>query len=132
MRTTNRRRSCLKTRTSERGFTLIEIMVALAIVAGVIVILLDQRLKATQDALRIRDQRLGWTLAAWKMSAIELDDTLLAGPNESDAGTFEEYSSDYSGFVWEYEAAREKIYPDGENNPEGKTREVFRVLLKVR
>src|SRR5688572_4771621 len=79
-------------RHSERGFTLVEIMIALAVVAVVTLVILDQRVRAVQDAQKIKDQRLGWTLAAWKMSALELDDALLGGQDKNDAGTFEEYA----------------------------------------
>lgn len=117
---------------SRSGFTLIEIMIALAIVSVVSLVLLDQRVRVVQDAQKIRDQRLAWTLAAWKMSALELDEELLAGMDKTDAGTFEDYSEDYVGYVWEYEAKREKLPTNDETDPYDLGREVFRIELRVR
>src|SRR5262245_37505220 len=119
--------------TGTRGFTLVELMIALAIVGGVMVVLLDQRIQAVQDAQRIRDQRLGWTLAAWKMSALELDDSLLSGPDKAtDAGTFEEYSPDYAGYVWSYDAERVQLKTNDDQTPDDMAKEVFKVVLTVR
>src|SRR5688572_22246674 len=117
---------------SQRGFTLVEIMIALFIVSVVTLVLLYQRVRAVQDAQKIKDQRLGWTLAAWKMSALELDDALLGGQDKIDAGTFEEYAEDYVGYTWEFEAKREQLATNDETDVADQPKEVFRILLKIR
>ena len=124
----------MKAKRRNAGFTLVEIMVALAIIGLVTVVLLDRRLKAVQDAQKIKDQRLAWTLAAWKMSALELDDKLLMADaaGQSDAGTFEDYAPEYAGYTWEYEAKKEEIKAYDEKEIVEKPRELWRVTLRVK
>ncbi len=109
-------------------------MVALAIIGLVAVVLLDRRVKAVQDAQKIKDQRLGWTLAAWKMSDLELDDELLKteAAAVADAGTFEDYADEYASYTWEYEAKREEVKAYEETEVVEKPREVLRVTLRVK
>lgn len=114
------------------GFTLVEVIFALAILGLVAVVLLDRRIEVVRDAGHTRDQRLSWTLAAWKMGEIERDTKLFEGNGESDSGGFEELSADYAGFAWEYEAKREEVKTNDPENPEEKPKEVMRVRLKVR
>ena len=126
-------RSKPRLRRSSSGFTLVEIMIAMAIIGVVAVVLLDRRVKAVQDATKTKDQRLAWTLAAWKMSALELDDKLLMSQaSTSDAGTFEDYAEDYVGYTWEYEAKREEVKVYDEREIVEKPREVWRVRLIVK
>jgi type II secretion system protein I len=120
-------------RRRDAGFTLVEIMIALAIIGLVAIVLLDRRVECVRAAQKIRDQRLAWTLAAWKMSAIELDDELFRGDRDSsDAGKFQDYAEDYAGYAWEYDAKREEIKTNDEKDPEDKPRTVYRVTLRVR
>ncbi len=116
------------------GFTLVEIMIAIAIIALVTVVLLDRRTRAVQEASKIKDQRLAWTLAAWKMSSLELDEKLLTSDAmlQTDAGTFDEYAADYNGYTWEYEAKREEIKVYDELEVVEKPRELIRVTLRVK
>ncbi|MBI2932516.1 MAG: prepilin-type N-terminal cleavage/methylation domain-containing protein [Planctomycetes bacterium] len=115
-----------------RGFTLVEVVVALAILGLVAVVLLNQRVEVVRDAAKTRDQRLAWSLAAWKMGEIERETEIFMGEDSADSGTFEDYAPEYQGFVWEYEATREEVPTNDPENPDEKPKEIFIVKLKVR
>jgi type II secretion system protein I len=131
----------LKTRASRRraagGFTLIEVMIALAIVAVTAVVLLDQRIAIVQDAGRARDKRLCWVLASQKLAELELDKTLWTGLGSGNNGDFSEVDPEYAAFTWEYQIAREPIDTSDQNQApnsgdEQKKRELFRLTLTIR
>ncbi len=114
------------------GFTLVEVVVALAIIALVAVVLLDKRVEVVRDAAKTRDQRMAWTLAAWKMGEIERDERLFGTSGEVNAGTFEDLSPEYMDFGWDYDARREEVPTNDPADAEEKPKEIFRVVLKVR
>jgi prepilin-type N-terminal cleavage/methylation domain-containing protein len=130
----------LKTRASKRragGFTLVEVMIALAIVAVTAVVLLDQRLAIVQDAGRARDKRICWVLASQKLAELELDKSLWTGIGGGNNGDFSEVDPDYGVFTWEYQIVREPIDtsdPTAAQNQgdDPKKRELFRLTLTVR
>jgi prepilin-type N-terminal cleavage/methylation domain-containing protein len=122
--------SSSKTR-ANRGFTLAEVIIALAILGVVAIIILDQRIQVVRDADDTRDRRVGWTLAAWKMGEIERDMKLFEGNGEGDSGGFEDLATDYTDYAWSYEAAREDVPTNDPDNPDEKPKQIFRVKLKV-
>lgn len=122
-----------RARKDDGGFTLVEILLALAILGLVTVVLLDKRVQAVRDAQKIKDGRLAWTLAAWKLSELEMDrELLMSAFGKTDAGTFEELSPDYAGYVWDLEMEREKLETNDPEDPAEAPREVWRVKLAVR
>lgn len=127
---------CLKTRETS-GFTLIEVMIAMAIIALTAVVLLDQRMLIVRDAGRARDMRTVWILASQKMAELELDKTLWEGQGSQSNGDFGDLNPDYAPFQWEYQIVRESVEiadplapPEARNNQ--KKRELYRLTLTVR
>lgn len=123
-----------------RGFTLVEVMIALAIIGITAVVLLDQRLQVVRDAARARDLRSAWVLAAQKMAELELDKTLWAGPPSQSNGDFAEVDFDpasgrprYGDYLWEYVIVREPIEVSDPNNAQQdkKPVEILRLTLRV-
>jgi prepilin-type N-terminal cleavage/methylation domain-containing protein len=121
-------------RRSDSGFTLVEVMIALAIIGITAVILLDQRLQVVRDAGRARDLRTAWVLTAQKMAELELDPTLWTGASTQSNGDFSEVNPDYNTFYWDYQIVREPIDLSDPNDPksEKKPRELMRLTLVVR
>jgi len=108
------------------GFTLIEVLVAILIVAVVSMVLLYRRIDVVRDAARVRDQRVAWTLAAFKMGDLSRDPAAIA---DSDSGDFSEDAPDQAGFRWSYEAEVEPVPLD--EGPGETPRSVRRVRLKI-
>jgi len=132
-----KRMDCLKTRETS-GFTLVEVMIAMAIIALTAVVLLDQRMAIVRDAGRARDMRTVWILASQKMAELELDKTLWTGLGSQSNGDFGDVNPDYTPIQWEYQIVRESVeIPDptasaAENANDKKKRELYRLTLTVR
>lgn len=127
----------MKTRARKDGFTLIEVLIAMAIVGITAVVLLDQRMQIVQDAGRARDMRTCWILASQKMAELELDKTLWVGLGSSSNGDFGDVDPDYGLFTWEYQILREEIETRAQTDAtapkdENKKRELFRLTMTVR
>jgi len=124
----------IRRRRGQGGFTLVEVMIALAIIGITAVVLLDQRLQVVRDAGRARDLRTAWILAAQKMAELELDVTLWTGASTQSNGDFSEVNPDYATFYWDYQIVREPIDLSDPNDPksEKKPRELMRLTLVVR
>lgn len=118
------------------GFTLVEVMIALAIVALTSVVLLDRRVEVVRDAGRSRDLRTGWMLASQKIAELELDDSLWAGPGGQSHGDFADLDPEYRRFQWEYLIQREPIDCSEPGAEAGaglvKPRELMKLTLVVR
>src|SRR6185503_19791692 len=108
------------------GFTLIEVLVAILIVAVVAMVLLYRRIDVVQDAARVRDERVAWTLAALKLGHLSRDPPVIL---DSDSGEFSVDSPDQGGFRWSYESVLEPVPLD--EGPEQTPRTVRRVKLKI-
>lgn len=121
-------------RRGDGGFTLVEVMIALAIIGVTAVVLLDQRLQVVRDAARARDLRTAWILTSQKMAELELDPTLWTGTQTQSNGDFSEVDPAYASFTWEYQIVREPIDLTDPNDPkaEKKPRELLRLTLMVR
>lgn len=129
----------MKTRANKRrrdgGFTLVEVLIAMAIIGVTAVVLLDQRIGIVQDAGRARDKRTSWVLAAQKMAELELDPTLWTGLGSQNNGDFSEVDPELAVFWWEYVIQRILIDTSNPADPkveDPKKREVFRLTLTVR
>jgi prepilin-type N-terminal cleavage/methylation domain-containing protein len=127
------------TRGRSGGFTLVEVMIALAIVALTAVILLDRRLEVVRDAGRSRDLRTAWMLASEKVASLELDPSLWNGPGGQSHGDFGEIDPEYARFRWDYLLQRELIEVEdpaalGGQAPAApaRSRELMRLTFAVR
>jgi len=82
--------SCLKTkgprRAGQAGFTLVEVMIAMAIIGVTAVVLLQQRIEIVRDAARARDLRTAWILTSQKLAELELDPTMWTGAGMQSQG----------------------------------------------
>lgn len=124
----------MKTRArSDAGFTLVEVVIALAILALTAIVLLDRRIEVVRDAGRSRDVRTAWVLATQKMGELELDKALWEGQGGQSSGDFAELGDAYARFTWEYLVVRvpvETVDPLTMTTPQ-KPKEIFRLGLKV-
>ncbi len=118
-------------RPREGGFTLAEVMVALAIVALTTVMLLSQRVDLIREARHTRDVRTAWVLAAQKTADLELDPRLWRGDGTSGGGDFGEMNPEFRDFNWEYAIVREEVPTNDPNEPSEKPKEIFRLVLVV-
>lgn len=133
-RTTPIRNPKSRIRSGEGGFTLVEVMIALAIIGVTAVVLLDQRLQVVRDAARARDLRTAWILTSQKMAELELDATLWMGQQSQSNGDFSELDPAYAPFTWDYQIVREPIDLSDPKDPksEKKPKELLRLTLSVR
>lgn len=125
------RTSCSRIRGTRAGFTLVEVVIALAIVALVVVTLLVRRVEIVRDAARVRDRRVAWVLASWKMGQLATDTQLHASTGKTDSGGFEELSDDYGDYRWEYQGAPEDVQVDPAPGSTEKPKQIFRIKLTV-
>lgn len=121
----------MRTKGRSAGFTLVEVMVALLIVALTAVLLLDRRVQVVRDAGRARDLRTAWLLAAQKMAELELDPAVWTGTGGSAGGDFSELGADGARFQWESLVVRQPIETNDPLDPRQKPKEVFRLTLRV-
>jgi prepilin-type N-terminal cleavage/methylation domain-containing protein len=128
------RHSRFAIRDSSSGFTLVEVMIAMAIIAMTAVVLLDQRLEVVRDAARARDLRTSWVLASQKLAELELDRTLWTGVGSQSNGDFAETDAEYASYLWEYQIVRVPIEITDPKDPKSdqKPRELLRLTLGVR
>jgi type II secretion system protein I len=111
-----------------RGFTLLEVLIALAIIGIVVILLLGRRAEILDEAAIIRDYKIAWHLAAQKMSQIELDKELFKREGTyQQSGEFE----GYEGFSFTYEVTKEEVEIGTPGEPGYKPREIYRVTLTV-
>lgn len=127
---------CLKTRArrAESGFTLVEVMIAMAIIGVTAVVLLQQRIEVVRDAARARDMRTAWILTSQKLAELELDNTLWTGAGMQSNGDFSDVDPDYAAYHWDYQIVREPIDLSDPKDPksEKKPRDLLRLTLVVR
>jgi prepilin-type N-terminal cleavage/methylation domain-containing protein len=119
---------------SQGGFTLVEVMIALAIIGITAVVLLEQRLEVVRDAGRARDLRTLWILASQKLAELELDKTLWTGQGFQSNGDFAEADSDYREYYWDYQIVRVQVDISDPKDPKSdkKPRDLLRLTLGVR
>ncbi|MDP6957597.1 MAG: prepilin-type N-terminal cleavage/methylation domain-containing protein [Planctomycetota bacterium] len=114
---------------NERGMTLLEVMMALAVFALAAAILLPMPRQYLADTGHARDQRIAWTLAAQKMSEIELDASIFRGQGDGSSGDFEEEG--HPSFLYEWTAERIEVDTVEEGDLETQPKEIFQVRLIV-
>ncbi len=104
---------------SNKGFTLLEVMVALAIIATALVTLLGTHLMSLNLAQRNKEQTISALLARQKM------EELFTVPFDSLASDSGDFGSDYPHYEWELNVEKGDIenlkkvkilikYPDGQ------------------
>ena len=118
-------------RDNRGGFTLIEVVVALGIVALAIVPLLIKNGENIQSADDTRTARHAWVLLAQKMAELEIDDTIFVDDGGTDAGDFGELDPIYEGYGWEYEITLDDVPTNDAENPEEEPTQIYRLVLTV-
>ena len=118
------------------GFTLVEVMIALAILGTTAVVLLERRTEIVRDAARSKDRRALYVLASRKLAELELDRRLWAASGGTASGDFGEDDADHAGFLWEAQVVRQPMdltEPGTAPDLAARPKEVFRltVLLKA-
>jgi general secretion pathway protein I len=86
-----------------RGFTLLEVMAAVAIMAAALTVLLVERNVAVRRTARTNDRRVAVRLAEEKIHEI------LLGMEEGNGGSFESFPA----FRWSAEESMESVEKDG-------------------
>jgi prepilin-type N-terminal cleavage/methylation domain-containing protein len=116
------------------GFTLIEVMVALGVLALAIVPLLIEKGAVIRDTEDTRRRRHAWVLLSQKMAELEMDQTLLEQESTSGQGRFgdsTEYDAVYAEYEYAYESAQEIVtIPNPEGGDETQ-KEILRLTLTV-
>lgn len=115
----------------EGGFTLVEVMVALAILGLATATLLYQRVDLVREARQARDLRTAWVLAAHQLARLELDRKLWVGEGGSGAGDFSEIDPEFGHFTYEFSIGREEVPTNDPQNPDEKPKEIFRLRFAV-
>jgi|GEM_PF-4594354 prepilin-type N-terminal cleavage/methylation domain-containing protein len=108
---------------AQRGFTLVEVVVSLVIVAGSMIPLLTVLGQAGEDVLETTDERklrhlMQIILAEVQLGPLGTDDEDDEPHEEGDHGDFSGFGSiddpqEYAGFEWEIEVFREEIVLGG-------------------
>ena len=128
--------SCLMTKARSRqgGFTLAEVMIAMAIIGITAVVLLEQRIEVVRGAARARDLRSTWVLTSQKLAELELDKALWTGTETQSNGDFAEVDPEFALYRWDYQIVREPIEVLDPKDPDAdkKPRELMKLTLVVR
>ncbi len=129
-------RSAGKPRRGRRdgGFTLVEVMIAMAIIGITAVVLLEQRIEVVRDAARARDLRSAWVLTSQRLAELELDKTLWTGTETQNNGDFADVDPEFASYRWDYQIVREPIDVLDPKDPDAdkKPRELMKLTLVVR
>lgn len=121
----------MKSSKIEAGFTLVEVLVALAIVATAVLILLYSRQKSMDDIGKARMLRATWELAQSKIGEIGLDRANWGEGGTSGSGAFEDLPW-AAGYSYDYSAAPEDVPTNDPNDPNQKPKKVYRLRVTVR
>src|SRR5262245_54060482 len=129
--------NCLRTsrpktgvrRPGKSGFTLVEVMIAMAIIGVTAVVLLQQRIEIVRDAARARDLRTAWILSSQKLAELELDPTLWTGAGSQNNGDFSDVDPEYGAFYWEYQIVKEELDLSDPKDPKAEKKP--RTLLRL-
>lgn len=121
-------------RRPEAGFTLIEVMLAMAILGLTAVVLLQKRVEIVRDAARAKDLRTIWVLASQKMAELELNHDLWSGAGFQSNGDFGDVAPEYGAITWEYQIVPEPIDLSDPKDPKSdqKPRTLLRLTLALR
>ena len=119
-------------RKRQSGFTLIEVIAALAIVALAVVPLLIENGRVLQATDETRTRRHAWILLAQKMAELEMDETLFQGEGTFGSGDFLDLTDDvYQEFTYDYEVVLEQVQTQDPASEDEEPKEIFRLTLTV-
>ncbi len=110
---------------SEGGFTLLEVMLAIAVLGMALVTIVAIHNNSIAEATLAQNSRITWSLLTLKMSEFEATSE---DPIEgSDSGTFD----DYPGFKWESEVLLQKVETSESQEQEIDPIEIFRITVSI-
>lgn len=116
---------------SRRGFTLVEVLVALLITATAIMALLGSRQQAMADTARARMLRTSWELAQWKIGEIGLDRINWGEGGSGGQGVFNDLPF-AKGYSYEYSATVQDVPTNDPANANELPKKVYRLRVTVR
>ena len=119
-----------RTRRSELGMTLIEVMFAVLIVGMTATFLLDQRLDVVQKAGAIREARTAYLLLSRKMAELELDPEVMQAGSQG-SGDFSEYGHDYEKYQYGYQVDLMEVATHDPEKEQEEPREIIKLTLTV-
>jgi type II secretion system protein I len=108
----------------DAGFTLVEVLIALSIIAASLIGLLIIRNNSIREVSLAMNSRLAWSLAQRKMGEIVIE----SDPREgTESGEFE----DFPQFSWAAVTTLEELATEKTENPADEPEEILRIELEV-
>lgn len=114
-------------RSRDEGFTLLELLLSILIIAVVASVLIQQRLEIVREASIIRSHRIAWELASRQMSILELDPNTF---KEDTSGS--ERFEDYPEYGYDYTVAKEELPTNDPDDPNQKPKEIMKLSLTIK
>lgn len=114
------------------GFTLMEVLVAIAILAIVTVVLLGRRVEIIRDTGRARDQRLAYALLAQKMAEIEMDQESFLSEASAGRGDFRDTGTEYANFECHWTISKQDVPTNDPAVKSEQPKKIFHVKLAVK
>lgn len=109
------------------GFTLLELMLAILIIAVVSGVLIQERIEIVRETSIIRSHRIAWELASREMAALELDPTIF-----KEESTGSDKFEDYPDYTYDYAIKKEELPTNDPDDSNQKPKEVMQLSLIIK
>ena len=115
-----------------RGMTLIEVMIALVILALTIVPLLSVNTRVMSQAVATRDERAAAVLLGQKMAELEMDPTLFQGEGSTGSSDFSTLDPLYENYRYDYEVVLENVVTSDKEDPSKEPKRLYRLTVALK